>query len=281
MRSSKKRHRKEASAHPDSEKGTPKDILDVESAKGSEHPSGGKKRGGTRSFGAWAASFLAVVIAFAIGPLAGFYASKYARANFDEFFSTLMNSAQEEIAKKTIPFLRPDGTIGQAPVGPSLDKSGFKIQELHDFQSLDNFCDADFMELDGDLKDFKSEVCEPYHDTRKAHIYAIVSLVLSPFIPLLMSLVVAILHTRIKEGRSSGGLTSWFLMKGINKIIGLETIPFGFALWYSSSLTPIPERVAWWLALIIAGILFGVKVAAVEHYTEGVITMETEAGGPP
>lgn len=141
---------------------------------------------------------------------------------------------------------------------------------------LDHLCDNS---PTAEIEDSGSRaLCEVYKSAKHAKLFAIGGLILMPVVPVMLSIAVAIIRARKTALSSSAAL--WLLLKGVNKIIGFETVPLAFAIGFSLSAAKIPHVWCVLIALFIAGILWVLKASLIESYTEGALELEIKLPEP-
>lgn len=201
------------------------------------------------------ALFMGIVIAFSVGPAAGLWTSNYAKASFLRFFE----SFREEI-------------VNQLPGA---------YTALPELRSMDAFCESPIAD-----ERFKQTLCSPFRSAERAHLSAVIALVLMPVVPCLLSLAVVFIRLRNSGRAGLSSVALWTILKLANKIVALEALPFAFAMGFSiaalrhTRFPRLPDFTAPIASIVVSAVLYTVKAALVESYTQGFIELEAEPPEP-
>ncbi|MGC2332847.1 MAG: hypothetical protein WA581_15445 [Candidatus Acidiferrales bacterium] len=206
-------------------------------------------------------NLLFMLVAFAIGPAVGYFATNYAKTQFDKTFQAVVDLSKKMVLQNGMVVDTPGGKV-KIDVPPD----AMTIPEL---DSIDDFCDSDYND-----DQMKQALCDPYKDVSHARIASVVGLIATPFAPLLVSIALLSNKRKRKKKSTVRKAAGWAALKGANKIIGLKSAAFAYAGAIAGSFWGrIP---GWIVGVVLFAILCGIEMGAVEEYTKGKMTVEVE-----
>lgn len=217
------------------------------------------------------------VLIFALQPLTAIWVTNYARHTFEKTYEDIRKDAQSLQNSQD----KPDDS-GMAPAAMLMLANG--LYDMPDFNHIDSFCGTEKKDDSSDDSPFanspfkmKEDICASYEKLQTGDISRTIALAISPIVPILMTLAAtATLVKRQRKKNLRSGVAAWILLKGLNKLIALQAVPFGIAIGLGCWAIGLHGYWAAGAGLLVAIIFAAMQAATVEMYTEGVLVMELE-----